>query len=96
MKQKFWRENMFDKLSTKKDTETFEEKIIQIYNKYEKIDIDDNYIDLWNGFVELIQYIQNQDTTNNISPLEAIELLKEIGLSGDEIKQLFLEQLKEK
>lgn len=96
MKQKFWRENMFDKLATKKDTETFEEKIIQIYNKYEKIDIDDNYIDLWNGFVELIQYIQNQDTTNNISPLEAIELLKEIGLSGDEIKQLFLEQLKEK
>lgn len=87
---------MFDKLATKKDTETFEEKIIQIYNKYEKIDIDDNYIDLWNGFVELIQYIQNQDTTNNISPLEAIELLKEIGLSGDEIKQLFLEQLKEK
>ena len=44
----------------------------------------------------MIQYIQNQDTTNNISPLEAIELLKEIGLSGDEIKQLFLEQLKEK
>lgn len=87
---------MFDNLETKKDTESFEEKIIQIYNKYAKIDIDENYIDLWNGFVELIQYIQNQDNTNNISPMEAIGLMKEIGLSSDEIKQLFLEQLKEK
>lgn len=51
-------------------------------------------MELWNGFVDLIQYIQNQNTIDNMSPMEMIKLLKEIGMSDQEIKHLFLKQMK--
>lgn len=84
---------MFKEINFKND-DNFEERILQIYNQYEHRDISDEYKDLWNGFVELIQYIQNQDTVNNMSPMEMIKLLKEIGFSDQEIKNLFLAQIK--
>ena len=87
---------MFESVDTKKDNETFENRIIQIYNKYSKIEISEEYLELWNGFVELIEYVQGQDTINNMSPMEVIKLMKEIGLSNLEIKDLFLQQMKEK
>lgn len=84
---------MFDDVKVKENDE-FEERIIKIYNQYEKKDIEEEYKDLWNGFVELIQYIQNQNTVNNMSPMEMIKLLKEIGFQDYEIKELFLSQMK--
>lgn len=86
---------MFETVDTKKNSEDFEKKITQIYNKYSKIEIDEEYLELWNGFVELIQFIQDQDTINNMSPMEVIKLMKEIGLTDYEIKDLFLQQMKE-
>lgn len=86
---------MFETVDTKKNNEDFEKKITQIYNKYSKIEIDEEYLELWNGFVELIQFIQDQDTINNMSPMEVIKLMKEIGLTDYEIKDLFLQQMKE-
>lgn len=86
---------MFETVDTKKNNEDFEKKITQIYNKYSKIEIDEEYLELWNGFVELIQFIQDQDTINNMSPMEVIKLMKEIGLTDYEIKELFLQQMKE-
>lgn len=86
---------MFETVDTKKNNEDFEKKITQIYNKYSKIEIDEEYLELWNGFVELIQFIQDQDTINNMSPMEVIKLMKEIGLADYEIKELFLQQMKE-
>lgn len=86
---------MFETVDTKKNNEDFEKKITQIYNKYSKIEIDEEYLELWNGFVELIQFIQDQDTINNMSPMEVIKLMKEIGLADYEIKDLFLQQMKE-
>lgn len=88
--------DMFENVDTRKDNEDFEKKITQIYNKYSKIEISDEYLELWNGFVELIQFVQGQDTINNMSPMEIIKLMKEIGLSNREIKELFLQQMKEK
>lgn len=87
---------MFENVDTRKENEDFEKKITQIYNKYSKIEINDEYLELWNGFVELIQFVQGQDTINNLSPMELIELMKEIGLTNYEIKQLFLQQMKAK
>ncbi len=84
---------MFDDVKVKENDE-FEERILKIYNQYEKKDIEEEYKDLWNGFVELIQYIQNQNTVNNMSPMEMIKLLKEIGFQDYEIKELFLSQMK--
>lgn len=84
---------MFEDVKVKENDE-FEERIIKIYNQYEKRDIEEEYKDLWNGFVELIQYIQNQNTVNNMSPMEMIKLLKEIGFQDYEIKELFLSQMK--
>ena len=86
---------MFETVDTKKNSEDFEKKITQIYNKYSKIEIDEEYLELWNGFVELIQFIQDQDTINNMSPMEVIKLMKERGLTDYEIKDLFLQQMKE-
>ena len=86
---------MFETVGTKKNNEDFEKKITQIYNKYSKIEIDEEYLELWNGFVDLIQFIQDQDTINNMSPMEVIKLMKEIGLADHEIKDLFLQQMKE-
>lgn len=86
---------MFETVDTKKNNKDFEKKITQIYNKYSKIEIDEEYLELWNGFVELIQFIQDQDTINNMSPMEVIKLMKEIGLADYEIKELFLQQMKE-
>ena len=85
---------MFDNVDIKKKNDDFENKIIRIYNKYADMNIAEEYIELWNGFVELIQYVQNQNTIDNMSPMEMIKLLKEIGLSDNEIKQLFLQQMK--
>ncbi|MCU0080462.1 hypothetical protein [Extibacter muris] len=87
---------MFENVDTRKDNEDFEKKITQIYNRYSKIEISDKYLELWNGFVELIQYVQGQDTINNMSPMEVIALMKEIGLEDYEIKDLFLQQIKGK
>ena len=86
---------MFETVDTKKNNEDLEKKITQIYNKYSKIEIDEEYLELWTGFVELIQFIQDQDTINNMSPMEVIKLMKEIGLTDYEIKDLFLQQMKE-
>ena len=86
---------MFETVDTKKNNEDFEKKITQIYNTYSKIEIDEEYLELWNGFVDLIQFIQDQDTINNMSPMEVIKLMKEIGLADHEIKDLFLQQMKE-
>lgn len=86
---------MFETVDTKKNNEDFEKKITQIYNKYSKIEIDEEYLELWNGFIDLIQFIQDQDTINNMSPMEVIKLMKEIGLADHEIKDLFLQQMKE-
>ena len=83
-------------VDTRKENEDFEKKITQIYNKYSRIEINDEYLELWNGFVELIQFVQGQDTINNMSPMEIIKLMKEIGLNDYEIKQLFLQQMKVK
>lgn len=85
---------MFENLDTENRNDDFEKRITQIYNKYAKIDIDENYMELWNGFVEMIQYIQNQNTIDNMSPMEMIKLLREIGMTEQEIKQLFLQQMK--
>lgn len=87
---------MFGAIDTTKNKDDFEKKIIQIYNKYVDMKIQDEYVELWNGFVDLIQYIQNQDSMSNISPMEAIQLMKEIGLKNEDIKELFLAQMKEK
>ena len=67
---------MFETVDTKKNNEDFEKKITQIYNKYSKIEIDEEYLELWNGFVDLIQFIQDQDTINNMSPMAVIKLRK--------------------
>lgn len=88
--------DMFENVDTRKDSEDFEKKITHIYNKYARSDIDNEYMELWNGFVELIQFVQGQDTINNMSPMEMIKLMREIGLNNREIKELFLQQMKEK
>lgn len=80
---------MFESVDTRKDDETFENRITQIYNKYSRKEISEEYLELWNGFVELIEYVQGQDTINNMSPMEVIKLMKEIGLNDYEIKNLF-------
>lgn len=85
---------MFENVDTQKKNDDFEKRITQIYNKYAGVDIAAEYMELWNGFVDLIQYIQNQNTIDNMSPMEMIKLLKEIGMSDLEIKQLFLQQMK--
>lgn len=85
---------MFENVDTQKKNDDFEKRITQIYNKYARVDIAEEYMELWNGFVDLIQYIQNQNTIDNMSPMEMIKLLKEIGMSDLEIKQLFLQQMK--
>lgn len=85
---------MFENVDTQKKNDDFEKRITQIYNKYVGVDIAEEYMELWNGFVDLIQYIQNQNTIDNMSPMEMIKLLKEIGMSDQEIKQLFLQQMK--
>lgn len=87
---------MFENVDTKNSGDDFEKKITQIYNKYSKIKISAEYLELWNGFVELIQFVQGQDTIDNMSPMEVITLMKEIGLNNHEIKELFLQQMKEK
>ncbi len=84
---------MFENVDTRKDRDDFEKKITQIYNKYSKVKIDEDYLELWNGFVELIQFVQGQDTINNMSPMEMIKLMREIGFDNFEIKQLFLQQM---
>ena len=84
---------MFENVDTQKKNDDFEKRITQIYNKYAG-DIAEEYMELWNGFVDLIQYIQNQNTIDNMSPMEMIKLLKEIGMSDQEIKHLFLQQMK--
>ncbi len=86
---------MFKGVDTRKTNDDFEKKITQIYNKYSEVEISDEYLELWNGFVELIQFIQGQDTIDNMSPMEVIKLMKEIGLTEYEIKDLFLQQMKE-
>ena len=86
--------NMFEHVDTQKKTDDFERRITKIYNKYAEKDIAEEYMELWNGFVELIQYIQNQNTIDNMSPMEMIKLLKEIGMTETDIKELFLQQMK--
>lgn len=85
---------MFENLDTENRNDDFEKRITQIYNKYVSMDIEEKYMELWNGFVEMIQYIQNQNTIDNMSPMEMIKLLREIGMTEQEIKQLFLQQMK--
>lgn len=86
--------NMFEHVDTQKKTDDFERRITKIYNKYAEKAIAEEYMELWNGFVELIQYIQNQNTIDNMSPMEMITLLKEIGMTETDIKELFLQQMK--
>ena len=81
---------MLDKINTRKKEENFEEKIVGIYNKYEKIKIDDQYIELWNGFVDLIEYVQQLSNECNLSPLEAIDLMRELGMTNEDFKQLLM------
>ncbi|MCI8271879.1 MAG: hypothetical protein HFG16_06160 [Erysipelotrichaceae bacterium] len=81
---------MLDKINTRKKEENFEEKIVGIYNKYEKIKIDDQYIELWNGFVDLIEYVQQLSNESNLSPLEAIDLMRELGMTNEDFKQLLM------
>ena len=85
---------MFENVDTQKTPDDFEKRITLIYNKDAGVDIAEEYMELWNGFVDLIQYIQNQNTIDNMSPMEMIKLLKEIGMSDQEIKHLFLQQMK--
>ena len=87
---------MFSEINVQKDQDDFEDRIMQIYNKYEHADIDKEYTELWNGFVDLIRYIQNQDSLSNMSPMQMIQLMKDIGFTNYEIKELFLAQMKEK
>ncbi len=86
---------MFSEINVQKDQDDFEDRIMQIYNKYEHADIDKEYTELWNGFVDLIRYIQNQDSLSNMSPMQLIQLMKDIGFTNYEIKELFLAQMKE-
>ena len=48
---------MFENVDTQKKNDDFEKRITQIYNKYAGVDIAEEYMELWNGFVDLIQYI---------------------------------------
>ena len=81
---------MLDKINTRKKEENFEEKIVGFYNKYEKIKFDDQYIELWNGFVDLIEYVQQLSNESNLSPLEAIDLMRELGMTNEDFKQLLM------
>ena len=49
---------MLDSINTKRKSDDFEEKIKEVYDKYCEMDIDEKYLELWNSFVELIEYIQ--------------------------------------
>ena len=63
--------NMFEHVDTQKKTDDFERRITKIYNKYAEKDIAEEYMELWNGFVELIQYIQNQNTIRKYSKADS-------------------------
>lgn len=47
---------MFSEINVQKNQDDFEDRIMQIYNKYEHADIDKEYTELWNGFVDLISW----------------------------------------
>lgn len=81
---------MLSNINTKKRIMNFEDRIEYIYEKYESKDIPDEYLDLWNGFVELIEYIQNSQQQNEISPLEAIQAMKEVGFKDEDFRELIL------
>ena len=58
------------------------------------MDIDEKYLELWNSFVELIEYIQQIDSGNEMSASEAINLMKELGMSNDDLKDLLMASMK--
>lgn len=85
---------MLNNINTRKKTEDFEEKIESIYNKYAKQKIADEYVELWNGFVELIEYIQNLKGSDEMSPTEAINLMRELGMTNEDFRTLLLTSMK--
>lgn len=85
---------MLDSINTKRKSDDFEEKIKEVYDKYCEMDIDEKYIELWNAFVELIEYIQQIDSGNEMSAAEAINLMKELGMSNDDLKDLLMASMK--
>ena len=68
-------------------------RIEKIYEKYANKEISDEYMELWNGFVDLIEYIQNTNSAPQLTPLESIEMLKKIGFTNNDIKKIFMENI---
>ena len=85
---------MLDSINTKRKSDDFEEIIKEVYDKYCEMDIDEKYLELWNSFVELIEYIQQIDSGNEMSASEAINLMKELGMSNDDLKDLLMASMK--
>lgn len=85
---------MLNNINTRKKTEDFEENIEKIYKKYASQDIDPAYNELWNGFVDLIEYIQNLREPGEMSPIEAVNLMKDLGMTNDDFKTILLASMK--
>lgn len=77
------------------NVEQFEEKVVRIYNEYKDLDIDAKYIDLWNMFVEMIEFIQeNSNGGQEMSPQEVLGLMKDLGFSQEDLKELIKSGIK--
>ncbi len=86
--------NMLDKINTRKKSDDFEEYISDVYDKYSSMTIDEDYKDLFEAFVGLIEYIQQMGQNNNdISIAEAIQIMKECGFTDNELKKLIRESM---
>lgn len=85
---------MLDKINTRKKSDDFEEYISDVYDKYSSMTIDEDYKDLFEAFVGLIEYIQQMGQNNNdISIAEAIQIMKECGFTDNELKKLIRESM---
>lgn len=79
----------------KKEKITIEEmeKVIEsVYNKFNgKINEDNEYLPLWNAFITLIEFVQDNfddSSDGDMSPAEAIELMKDLGFTTEDMKDL--------
>lgn len=81
---------MLNEIKTKKiDVKEFEKKVENTYEKFKDIEENSEYIELWNTFVEMIEFIQESNFSNEeMTPREALELMKEVGFSPEEMKDI--------
>lgn len=81
-----------DEIKKKQEEKKIDDTTTRYWDMIEDGSFDEKYKELWDGYLLLLEKVQQN--TGQISPAEGMQMMKELGFTTEEIKDLLKSTIK--